>query len=362
MKEMTSLERVKAVLSNTMPDRLPVVPQGFIFSAHTAGYNIGAINRNPVKMAKSHCISQEKYGYDGCIIDLDDAALAEACGATAIFRDDNVACVDEHHPAVTNLREVADLKIPDPHKDGRLPEWLETTSRVVEAIGKHVFVIGRADQGPFTLLSLLRGTQQFMMDLITEEEDVIFDALEWATKVHITFAKAQMETGAHAASMGDAYASPNLVSPKMYRKFALPYEKQVVKTLLPYNKPYSIHICGDTNSIIEDMGTTGAKILEVDWKLDMGVARRLVPEDTILMGNINPSDPMCLGTPEKVLSQCQGIIAATSGKGLILSSGCALGANTLPENMEALVNAAKYYGTYEQLMELKEKTSFGGSW
>jgi len=354
MKEMTSLERVHAVLAKTMPDRLPVVPQGFMFSAYTAGYSIGEINRSPAKMAESHCLCQEKYGYDGCVIDLDDAALAEACGANVIFRDDNVACVDEHNPAVDDLRQIENLKIPNPLKDGRLPEWLETTQRVVDSIGDHVFVMGRADQGPFTLLSLLRGTQDFMMDLLTEDEDVIFRALEWATKVHTVFAKAQLAAGAHATSMGDAYASPNLISPGLYQKYALPYEQKVAQALLPCNKPYSIHICGNTNSIIEDMGKTGAKILEVDWKLDMGLARKVIPEDVVLMGNINPSTPLCTGTPKDVLAKCQEVITATKGQGLILSSGCALGANTKPENVEALVTAGKLYGTHEQLLSLQE--------
>lgn len=352
MKKMTSLERVQAVLAGQTPDCLPVIPQGFMFSAKTAGYNIGKINRCPEKMAKSHCVSQEKYGYDGCVIDVDDAALAEACGARALFRDDNVACVDEHHPAVNDLREIPDLKIPDPKRDGRLPEWLETTSRVTEAIGDHVFVMGRADQGPFNLLSLLRGTQDFMMDLLTEDEEVIYEAMDWAVKVHIRFAKAQLEAGAHATSMGDAYASPNLISPELYRKYAFPYEKQTVEALQGYQKPYSIHICGDTTSIIEDMGKTGAEILEVDWKLDMGKARKLVPDHVVLMGNINPSDPMYLGTPEKVLEQCRNVITSTKGRGLILSSGCALGANTKPENVEALIRAARTFGSYEQLKEL----------
>lgn len=92
------------------------------------------------------------------------------------------------------------------------------------------------------------------------------------------------------------------------------------------------------------MGTTGAKILEVDWKVDLGLARRTVPSETILMGNINPSDPMCIGSPAQVRQQVQAIIRKTGGRGLILSSGCALGANTKPENMQALVEAAREYG------------------
>lgn len=229
MAEMTSLERVQAVLAGQMPDRVPVIPQGFMFSAKTAGYDIGAINRNPAKMAESHRISQEKYGYDGCVVDVDDATLAEACGAKVIFREQDVASVDEHHPVLEDLREIDDLKMPDPLKDGRICEWLETVERLKAAIGDHVFIMGRADQGPFSLLCLLRGTQEFMVDLLTEDEEVIRHALEWTTEAHTRFALAQLKAGAHATSMGDAYASPNLVSPDMYRDFAFPYEQKVVE-------------------------------------------------------------------------------------------------------------------------------------
>ena len=85
-----------------------------MFSAKTAGYTIGQINRSPRLMAESHRICQEKFGYDGCVIDVDDATLAEACGAKVKWRDDDVASVDEHHPALEDLRDIDTLHMPDP--------------------------------------------------------------------------------------------------------------------------------------------------------------------------------------------------------------------------------------------------------
>lgn len=354
MKEMTSLERVQAVLNGQIPDRLPVIPQGFMFSAKTAGYHIGQINRSPAKMAESHRICQEKYGYDGCIIDVDDATLAEACGAKVNFRENDVASVAEHEPALKDLSEIDSLHMPDPQKDGRIGEWLETTQRLMDMIGDHVFIMGRADQGPFSLLALLRGAQNLMLDLMIKDEATIRRALEWATEAHLRFARAQLELGAHATSMGDAYAGPNLISPVLYRKFGFPYEKKVTKGLKDLKGAYAIHICGNATKIVEDMGKTGADILELDWKTNMADARKVVPENVVLMGNINPSDPMFLGEPETVLAQARDIIVGTKGKGVILSSGCALGEGTKPENMRALVESAKLYGTYEQLCELQK--------
>lgn len=121
----------------------------------------------------------------------------------------------------------------------------------------------------------------------------------------------------------------------MYRTFAFPFEEQVVENLCDTGKPYSAHICGDTNAIVEDMGHTGAKSLEVDWKEDMGKAWQALPDNVVLMGNIDPSNPMCRGIPDDVHAKAQDLIRKTKGRGLTLSSGCALGANTKPENMAA---------------------------
>lgn len=354
MREMTSLERVLAVMNGKTPDRVPVVPQCFMFSAASIGKHIGEINRNPAKLAEAHMTCQELYGYDGCVMDIDDATMAEACGATAIFRDKDVAVIDEKHPVLESLEEIDNLKLPDPLKDGRCCEWLETTQRLVDQIGNHVFIMGRADPGAFSLLTLLRGAQNFMIDLLTEDEDVIFHALDWANEAHIRFAKAQLMTGAHSSSMGDSYAGQSLVSPEIYKKFAFPYEKKVVDALKDIPGYYSIHICGKADKIIDYMGMTGADILELDWEVDMKNAREILPEKTVLMGNINPGDPLVFGTPEQVEEQAKIIIDGTKGRGLLLSSGCAMGENTKPENMRAMVEAAKKYGSYDRLCELQQ--------
>lgn len=341
-KPMTSLERCRAVLAGETPDRIPVVPQTFMFAAETAGYKVGELAHNARKMAAAQVVSQDKYGYDGCVIDFDDASLAEACGARVIFRDDAPAIVDDSAPVVKTWGDLDRLKLPDPWRDGRLPVWLEATRLLVERIGDHVWIMGRADQGPFSLACLLRGPEQLMMDLMDEVNHAPIDRLiDFCRQACVRFAQAQLQAGAHATSIGDSFAGPNLISPQLYRRFALAPEIALVRELQASGRPFSIHICGNTNRIIGDMGRTGARILEVDWQLEMAEARRLVPADTVLMGNIDPSDPMVLGTPEQVTAVARRIITATGGRGLFLSSGCALGRNTRPENLRAMVAAAR---------------------
>jgi len=354
MKEMTSLERCMAVLNGQLPDYLPVVPQSFMFAVETAGMQIKDVNKNGKKMTEAHIISQEKYGYDGCVIDFDDATIAEAIGAKVIFRDDEPAIVNEDEPVLKDLRDIYDLELPDPAKSGRLSIWLEATTSLVDAIGDHVFVMGRADQGPFSIACLLRGTTQFMMDLCMEDEQLIFDVIDYCRKASAIFAKAQKDAGAHATSIGDAFAGPNLISPDMYVQFAYEPECKLIKEVQDYGIPMSLHICGDTNKIIDDMARTEAKIIEIDWKLDLEYARKVVPETTVLMGNVNPSDPLVFGTPEDIDRAVKGVVEATKGKSLFISSGCALGRNTPSQNMIAFIAAGRKYGAYENIMKLNQ--------
>ena len=110
---------------------------------------------------------------------MDDATLAEACGAKVQFREDDVAVVDESEPLLKSLKDVENLELPDPLKDGRLPVWLEATQILRQKLGGEVFIMGRADQGPFDLACLLRGAQNFLMDLLTEDPKDVYKVLEY---------------------------------------------------------------------------------------------------------------------------------------------------------------------------------------
>ena len=121
MEKMNSWQRCMAAMNFEMPDRIPVVPQAFLVACRTAGYQIGQINKDGKLIAQTHLVSQEKFGYDGIVVDVDDATLAEACGAKVQFREDDVAVVDESEPLLKSLKDVENLELPDPLKDGRLP-------------------------------------------------------------------------------------------------------------------------------------------------------------------------------------------------------------------------------------------------
>lgn len=340
---MTPKQLVMTTLDGGRTDRVPVVPQAFLFAIESAGLKMADVVRSPERMARALADCRERYDYDGCIIDFDDAALAEACGAKVIYRDMEPAIVDESCLLVQDYAQVKDLELPDPKRSGRLPIWLETTSRLIELTDNEVFVMGRADQGPFDLACLLRGPEKFMEDMIEGDPEEIAALIDYCRKASAIFAKAQKDAGAHATSIGDSFAGPNLISPALYRQFALSPEIELTAEVQAYDIPFSIHICGNTGKILADMVTTGARILELDWQVDLAQASKLAAGRCTLLGNLDPSYPMAFGTPDQVDSLSRAAIEATGGRNFILSSGCALGRNTKPENVRAMVEAAKKY-------------------
>ena len=57
---MTGLQRCRAVLDSGLADRVPVVPQTFMFAAATAGIRVAEFAHDAAKMVEAQVVSQAK--------------------------------------------------------------------------------------------------------------------------------------------------------------------------------------------------------------------------------------------------------------------------------------------------------------
>ena len=340
---MNGYTRCLKALNWEKPDRIPVIPQNSDMSIHLSGYGMRECLYDGKKLANALLSAQEKMGYDGIMIGPDASILAEAAGCEVDYRDDDPPAVTA--PILTRLDEVDKLEVPDLSKNQRIKAWLDATKAIIEKTKGEIFVICRADQGAFSLASLLRGSQEFMIDLaMGEQPEQVKKLLDFSNKLHIQFAGLIKESGAHATTCGDAYCGPGLISPEMYREYALPYQKEAVKEIQDRMKlPYSIHICGVTDKIHDCWPDTGAKFFEVDHCTDIVSLRKKTYGKTSLFGNINTSS-LCFSSPEEIKTECNELFDKINpSTGFILSSGCSMSANSKTENVIAMMEAAKEY-------------------
>jgi uroporphyrinogen decarboxylase len=341
---MNSIERTLRTLSFRPVDKVPVDLHNFMVTPRFLGVSDYAeFFRNGEAMAEAQIRAWKRYGHDVLLVENGTAALAEACGVQVEYLKDSAPVAKI--PAISSLDEVDKLEIPDPYKDPLLSELLKTTRIIVEEIGDQAFVMGRADQGPFSLACEIRGMGEFLLDLaLGKKLDKIHQLLDFCRSVSERYIMAQIEQGAHATSIGDSPSGPDVISPKYYREFAYPYVKKLVSNIKKKNIILAYHICGNSTPIIDDMVSTGAAILEIDQKTDQLVAKAAATGKATLLGPIDPSEVMANGTPELVMQKCnEALENLSAGGGFILGPGCALPPNTPDENIDAMIEASNKF-------------------
>ena len=334
---MTGKERIQAALEGKWTDRRPVMLHNFLMAAREEGISMKEFGENPQSAANAYIHAAEKYNIDGLLIDLSTATLAGSLGVPVDYPEDEPA--RGHGSLISSLEEVKDLTPVDVAKDKGIQHWLEITRIVKDYFGEEKYIRGNCDQAPFSLASMVRGSQELMTDLLMDPE-AVHRLLEYTTEAGLQFIRLMAETGAHMVSNGDSVAGPEMIPPEFYREFALPYEKKIVNEAHRLGLTYTLHICGDTEVILEDMVQTGADALELDYLTDIQKIYDQCHASTLFIGNLDPSGVLNFGSPELVKQKTLELLEIyRDSPRLMINAGCALPPNTPSENIRAMVEA-----------------------
>jgi MtaA/CmuA family methyltransferase len=191
---------------------------------------------------------------------------------------------------------------------------------------------------------MIRGTENWMMDFYMTEENLVFELLDYCTEASAQFIKLMVQTGCDMVSNGDSPAGPEMIPADLYQKFAKPYAKKMVDIAHDAGVDYVLHICGNTDIIIDHMIETGADGLELDHKTNIEIAFNLMKDKCTLFGNVDPSGVLALGAPDLVRKKTLELLDIFSKTNrFVLNSGCALPSTTPAENIEMFINTAREY-------------------
>lgn len=287
------------------------------------------------------CRTVEKYDVDGVLIEMDTALLAACAGAKVDYPPDEPARVLGIQ--LESIFDASKLKTVDFSKT-RAMVVLEATERIVERIGAEFYIRGNCDQAAFSLSCLLRGTENFLMDLLTEEEEPIRALLEYSHQVSVDFMTLMQKTGVDMVSNGDSPAGPDMISPTMYRRWAFEYDKRLAEQAHSLGLPHLMHICGNTTAILDDMVATGTDVLELDYRTDIQAINRTTFGKCCFCGNVDPSGVLCLGTRTDVITATLELLRSQErNPKFILNAGCALPSITPVENIQTFILTAREF-------------------
>ncbi len=228
------------------------------------------------------------------------------------------------------------------------------TIHALDKVGKEVAVSTNLI-GTLTTVSFILGTEQ-MARLMIKRPEMVHKLCEFIYQANVKYADAVIDTGA-GVCLPEPLGSCTLISPKQFREFAAPYIKRLIDHCHSRGQAVTLHICGKTEKIWEDMVQTGADCLSLDNVIDLSLAKQRVGDKVCLVGNVDPTSIMLRGTTKDVRNAVIDMVEKTydSPKGYCIATGCDLPVKTPLGNVHALMNAAREIGypiTREKLQAL----------
>jgi MtaA/CmuA family methyltransferase len=315
---MNSKERFYAALAGKAVDRVPVFPLLMFFAVDRAGLTYRRFATNGSALAEAQLGVLERFPIDAVTVCSDAFRVAADLGGDMAFPENTPPHVTR--PLVRSREDLLSLRRPDPLKPGsRMADRCAAAAQLARAVGDRCAVLGWVDM-PFAEACCACGVSEFMM-LLVDEPALAHELLEFLTGVVIDFALAQHAAGAPMIGAGDAAAS--LISPEMYRQFALPYERRVCEAVHQAGGTVKLHVCGNTSALLDDMATCGADLFNLDHMVDFHRALDVYGRaGKCFKGNLNPVSDMLQASPAQCRNRALECLRMAKGKAYMLSPGC----------------------------------------
>jgi hypothetical protein len=144
--------------------------------------------------------------------------------------------------------------------------------------------------------------------------------------------------------------SNTFISGEIFEDLVLPYLKKMVKVNNKLGYTNLFHMDTNWTPFLEyflELPKKGRYILHLE-NTDIIKAKEILGDRMCLMGNVN-SSLLSIGSPKDIDKYCKKIIEnCKEGGGFILGSGCEVASDAKFENVQALIDAGKKYGSYRQ--------------
>jgi uroporphyrinogen decarboxylase len=331
------MERIRAALGFEKPDRVPVIAQVFGHAAALAGVSLRDYVRDGELLARCQIQALQHYDYDAVFALMDTSVETEAVGSILTYPRDQYPYITSY--VLSNAENLEGLSVPDPQQAGRMPELLKAARLLRREVGDDVPVVGCV-LGPMTVVIQLLGAETALY-LAIDHSEHFARLLDFAAEVAVRFGTAQIEAGAHLPIVFDPSASPAVIPPQFFREFELPRLRKVFTGLKEAGAAANwLHIAGPAGPILPLYPQCGVDIANFDYCVSPLEAQQAVPH-TCLDGNIKPLS-FVEASPEVIAEESSRLLNVFASRGgFILSSGCEIPPEAKPENVAAMVSAAR---------------------
>ena len=291
----------------------------------------------------------QRYDLDAAILFSDILTIPDAMGLGLYFSEGEGPKFER--PVVTE-QDVANLAVPD--VGSSLKYVMDAVSTIRGALGGKVPLIGFSGS-PWTLACYMvegGSSRDFLKvkTMLYKRPDLMHRILEVTTLAVIDYLQAQIAAGAQAVMIFDSWGGA--LADGAFQEFSLSYMARIVRAL-PTQAERGQFV-EDIASIVftkggglwlEDIASTGASAVGVDWTVNLGQARARIGQQCAIQGNLDPH--VLFGGAARIESEvvktldCFG--TPQTGYGHVFNLGHGISQFTDPESVGVMVNAVHAY-------------------
>ena len=265
------------------------------------------------------------------------AAEPSAFGARILFHHDSPPSIK---PLSTDIGFWADAAAPNVREAGFMPlalrmyEHMEARLRA-EGLGIRMV----AARGPLVTAGWLMGITDLMMSIVLAP-DKVHRFLDTLTTTIIAWLHAQLDLLHEPEGILLLDDIVGMVSLPHYREFAEPYLQRIFDEFDGLIRIY--HNDTPCDHLHQALAEAHFDVFNFSHKSDIAAVKAAMGYRVALMGNVAPLDLGVRGSPDEVEAAARACIdAAAADGGFILSFGGGVSPDTPPENIDALLRAAR---------------------
>jgi uroporphyrinogen decarboxylase len=282
-----------------------------------------------------------RYRFDAAILFSDILMLPWALGHGLAFREGE-------GPVLPPLRDAAGLRALEPRRvAGAIAPILETVRRVRAGLADEGFgdcaLIGFAG-APFTVACYMvegGGSRDFAATrTMAYREPALFEQLiALLTDATVEYLSAQIAAGAEAVMLFDSWAG--VLSPSQFRRHVAQPTQTIVAALRQRHPTVPLIGFPRLAGLLvgEYAAATGVDAVGLDTSMDLARARRCIPSNVALQGNLDPLALVAGGTPLR--DEADAVLAALRGRASVFNLGHGIVPQTPPEHVTALVEQVR---------------------
>jgi uroporphyrinogen decarboxylase len=266
------------------------------------------------------------------------AAEPSAFGAKIRFYADSTPSVE---PVIADMNFwIENARPADPREDGFMPLVLRlytVMDQRLRAEGLGIRMV--CARGPMTVASWLAGIPPLMMEMATNPDGVT-KLLDVVTTTIIRWLHAQLDALHQPEGIMLLDDVVGMVSKRHYEAIIHPHLRRIFDEFDGLIRIY--HNDTPCSHLLASLAEANFDVFNFSHQTDIGEVRATMGHRVALMGNVPPLEVGVRGTPEDVRMAARACLEkAAPGGGMILSFGGGVAPGTPPENIDALLDAAR---------------------